>query len=361
MRYPGLAFLLVLGACSSGDINFPAVNPVIGPGLPGSIQITETSYDGTEGTVVNILVARSGGSSGIVTVDYATADGTAVGGSDYTAANGTLSWPNGTSGNRTISIPITDDNSVEGPESFTVTLSNVSRATLGANSSASVNIIDNDTAALSAFGAVTALNDVTVNGIRYETNSTNVYVNGHPANVSDLKLGQTVAIDGEVNFSNATGTADEIRYFASVIGPVENTDATTRRLIVMGQTVWTDADTVFGPSIDPETFAGLTLGAVTQISGFLNEDGDIMATRIDLDITNTELQLIGNVAGLDLANLLFTFNGLTVDYSGAILIDVPGGAPSNGMMVRAIGTTSGGLFVVERLQAQATVENAIVQ
>jgi hypothetical protein len=127
----------MLCACGNGD-------GVITPELPGTLQLAATSYDGTEGTIVNIFVARSGGSDGIVSVDYATADGDAVGGSDYTAASGTLTWPDGLSGNQTISIAITDDNTVEPTESFTVTLSNVSRATLGANSSTTVNIIDND-------------------------------------------------------------------------------------------------------------------------------------------------------------------------------------------------------------------------
>ena len=131
------ACLAMLCACGGGDGR-------IMPGLPGTLQLTATSYDAIEGTVVNIRVTRSGGSNGIASVDYATSDGDAVGGSDYTAASGTLTWPDGLSGNQTISIAITDDDTVEPSESFTVTLSNVSVATLGANSSATVNIIDND-------------------------------------------------------------------------------------------------------------------------------------------------------------------------------------------------------------------------
>ena len=321
---------------------------------PGTIQLSETSFDARERSVINIRVARSGGSSGVASVDFATADGTAVGGSDYTAANGTLTWPDGVSGNQTISILITDDNSAEFSESFTVTLSNVSGATLGANSSATVDIIDNDLAVLSAFGSITDLNSATVNGIRYDTNATNAQVNGLPANVSDLKLGQVVALDGEVNFSNALGRADEIRYSASIIGPVENIDATAKRLIVMGQTVLTNADTVFDPSIDPDTFAGLALGTTTQISGFLNAAGDIVTTRIEPDTTSTGVQLIGTVAGLDLVNMLFSINRLTVDYSNATLIDLPMGMPANGLLVIARGALTNGILVADEI---ANIDN----
>ena len=321
---------------------------------PGTIQLAETSFDARERSVINIRVTRSGGSSGVASVDFATADGTAVGGSDYTAANGTLTWPDGVSGNQTISILITDDNSAEFSESFTVTLSNVSGATLGTNSSATVNIIDNDVAVLSAFGSITELNSATVNGIRYDTNATNVQVNGLPANVSDLKLGQVVALDGEVNFSNALGRADEIRYSASIIGPVENIDATAKRLIVMGQTVLTNADTVFDQSIDPDTFAGLALGTTTQISGFLNAAGDIVTTRIEPDTTSTGVQLIGTVAGLDLVNMLFSINRLTVDYSNATLIDLPMGMPANGLLVIVRGALTNGILVADEI---ANIDN----
>ena len=136
-------FLLILVACggSSGGGGNGASN------LPGTIQLGNTSYDVTEGAVVNILVTRSGGSSGAVSVDYATADGTAEAGTDYQGMSGTLNYADGLSGNQTISIPITDDGAAEVAEAFTVTLSNVSGATLGARSSATVNIV-NDSAAL---------------------------------------------------------------------------------------------------------------------------------------------------------------------------------------------------------------------
>jgi hypothetical protein len=129
--------LLVLAACGGGGGGGGGVT-----NTPGTIQLGSTTYDVTEGAVINITVTRSGGSSGVASVDYATSDGTAVAGTDYPATSGTFTYADGVSGNQTISIPITDDNTAEIAEAFTVTLSNVSGATLGANSSATVNIIN---------------------------------------------------------------------------------------------------------------------------------------------------------------------------------------------------------------------------
>jgi hypothetical protein len=129
--------LLVLAACGSdGDVSGGVTDAA------GTIQLDSTTYDVTEGAVINILVTRSGGSSGVASVDYATSDGTAVAGMDYPATSGTLTFADGVSGIQEISIRIPDDNTAEDAETFTVTLSNVSGAALGVNSSATVNIVN---------------------------------------------------------------------------------------------------------------------------------------------------------------------------------------------------------------------------
>ncbi len=70
---------------------------------------------------------------GIVTVDYATADGTgskaARAGSDYTETRGTLTF-NPLETERTVSVPITDDAHEDDGETFTLTLSNPDGAKL---------------------------------------------------------------------------------------------------------------------------------------------------------------------------------------------------------------------------------------
>lgn len=202
---------------------------------------------------------------------------------------------------------------------------------------------------ITTHGVITGLDDLTVNDVRYAANAAAVTINGQPGALSDLKLGQIVTVNGRINGFGLTGTANNIRFDANLIGPVENLDAANDRMTVMGQTVKCAPDTRFAAGIDPQTFAGLAVGNRIQVSGYADAAGVIRATRIDPDTTNSEPQITGKVAGLDLANLLFRIDGLTVDYSGAIFIDLPGGAPTNGMLVKAIGTMSAGLFSVERL------------
>jgi len=206
---------------------------------------------------------------------------------------------------------------------------------------------------ITAHGVITGLGSLTVNDVRYTTNAATVTINGRPGTLSDLRHGQIVTVGGRINSLGLSGTADSIRFEANLIGPVESLDAPNNQLIVMGQTVIRDSGTAFGAGIDPATFAGLSLGSIVQVSGYADTDGAIRATRIDPDVGNTELQLVGKAAGLDPANLLFTINRLTVDYSNAVLIDLPSGAPANGTMVKAIGTISGRRFAVERLVAAA--------
>lgn len=64
------------------------------------------------------------------TVQYATADGSAIAGTDYQAATGTLSFPRGSKASLTITVPITDV-LIPGPnKTFSVNLSNPVNATL---------------------------------------------------------------------------------------------------------------------------------------------------------------------------------------------------------------------------------------
>ena len=96
---------------------------------PPAISVSDATMQEAEGAVLEFSVTLSRASSRTVTVDYATSDGTAVAGSDYTAASATLTFnPGDTS--QTVQVIVLTDSEDEGEETLTLTLSNPSQATL---------------------------------------------------------------------------------------------------------------------------------------------------------------------------------------------------------------------------------------
>jgi plastocyanin len=134
---------------SSGGVGMSGVVQVVGGGTddpPGNLRFAAANFNVSEGNTVTVTVQRVGGDDGAVSVSYATANGTAVAGSDYVAASGTLSWPDGNDDNRTFQVQTIENTVVESAETINVVLSNpTGGAGLGAPSTATVTINDDDT------------------------------------------------------------------------------------------------------------------------------------------------------------------------------------------------------------------------
>jgi hypothetical protein len=130
----------------------------VGSAVP-SVQFTAATYAQTEGSgTVDVVVTRSGDTTGSATINYQTSDdvvsingapdcstvsGLALYRCDYLMTIGTLSFTPGET-TKTIAIPIVDDSYAEGSEHFLITLSSPAGATLGSTTSATVTINDND-------------------------------------------------------------------------------------------------------------------------------------------------------------------------------------------------------------------------
>ena len=115
------------------------------PVLP-TLAIGDASIsEGDSGSAqLSFTVTLSQAATGPVTVNYATANGTATAGSDYTALSGTLTFAAGET-TKTITVPITGDTAVEANETFTISLAGASGATI-ADGSATGTIVNNDVA-----------------------------------------------------------------------------------------------------------------------------------------------------------------------------------------------------------------------
>ena len=98
------------------------VPPCSGDGAP-MLAVADASALEGGGEMMRFSVSLDRGAPGPVSVDYATADGTATAGADYTAVSGTLSFAPGEL-KKSVSVAILDDAIDEGTETFVLRLSN---------------------------------------------------------------------------------------------------------------------------------------------------------------------------------------------------------------------------------------------
>ncbi len=144
----------------SGDagLAFPsnAVLSILDDDGPGELVFGASGFSVSEsGIQAAVSVLRTGGTQGEVSVDYATVDETATAGADYLAATGTLVFADGVV-SQSFAVAILDDADTEGSETIRLMLENPVGAALGALSTASLQIVDDEDPTLayyeSAFG-----------------------------------------------------------------------------------------------------------------------------------------------------------------------------------------------------------------
>jgi serine protease AprX len=112
---------------------------------PGDLQFGAGAYSVSEsGSSVTVTVTRSGGSDGVVSVNYTTSNGTATAGADYLAASGTLTFADGDT-SESFTVTILDDAIDEGDEDLMLSLSGpTGGAGIGSPSNSTLTIIDDD-------------------------------------------------------------------------------------------------------------------------------------------------------------------------------------------------------------------------
>ena len=137
---------LTTGAATAlGDIGTGLI-PVSGFTLApaGTINFQATAISASEvGGNAAVVLTRAGGTTGAITVTVTVTGGSATPGSDFTAGPYTVNFAAGQT-TATLNIPIVNDTSAEGSETFTLGISNVSAGAIGTQASTTVTIADND-------------------------------------------------------------------------------------------------------------------------------------------------------------------------------------------------------------------------
>ena len=99
------------------------------PTVRGTPALSVADASAPEGGTLAFAVTLAPAAPGAVSVDWATSDGTAKAGSDYTAASGSLVFAPGET-SKTVSVAVLADEEAEGAETMVLTLSNASGAGL---------------------------------------------------------------------------------------------------------------------------------------------------------------------------------------------------------------------------------------
>lgn len=202
-------------------------------------------------------------------------------------------------------------------------------------------------------GPITGFGSVVANGVRFDTNSTTISVNGNPGTLSDLQVGMMVSIRGTVDDDSGAASAGEIRFMADMVGPVSSVDRANGTFVMLGRTVVVDELTF----ADGDSLDALAAGHVLQLSGQYRSQDRIQATHM-LRVANAyqagmQMQIRGEISDLDEGNLRFRIGGQDCAYSGAAL-ELGGADLANGLFVEVTSTVpvANGDMILDRIRAR---------
>lgn len=239
---PSESFAVVLGDATPDDsvLGRPTtatvvINDVFN-GNPGTVQFASAALDVDESDAsVTVTVTRTGGTDGLLAVNYSTSAGTASSDDDFEATSGTLNWADGDGAPKSFSVAIVADAVSERDEQFTAVLADA--VPFGDESIGSPDTVE-----------------ITIN---------NVELAPAPEPIPDLQ-------PGTVQFVSSTATVDESAGTVSV--SVARTGGTDGAVSVRFETA--DGSAVAGDDFDPAS------GRLQWADG----ENDVRIVRIAIDV-----------------------------------------------------------------------------
>jgi hypothetical protein len=288
-------------ALSATEIQAAMNTPLVS--IPPTVSIGDaTATEGNTGSVGAVFtVSLSAAGTQTVTVQYATANGTAMAGSDYTAASGTVTFAPGEVA-KTVSVAVLGNTVIEPTETFVVNLSSPINATVGDGQGVGT-IIDNDAPP----PPTVSIGDATVT----EGNASSV--NGVFTATLSAASGQTVT----VQYATANGTATAGGDYTATSGTLTFAPGELTRPVsvaVLGDTVFEPTETFMVNLSNP---INATIGDGQGVGTITNDDAPPLPAVSIGDATVTE----GNTGSV---NAVFTVSlsavssqAVTVQYTTA--------------------------------------------
>ncbi len=237
----------------------------------GGATLSVANASATEGSNLGFVVSLSGTISGNVTVNYATANGTATSGSDYTTKSGTLTFV-ASPGSQTVNVVTIDDTTIESSETVLFNLSGASGATI-ITAQGTGTITDNDGAG-------------TCSGVSFSISSNGAVTEGTNSVFTVTKTG-TATGSCTVNYATANGTAVAPGDYTTKTGTLTFTSAQTSQTVgvttiddVTVESAETFTTTLSAPS------GGATIGTGTATGNINDNDSSGACSGVSFSVSD---------------------------------------------------------------------------
>lgn len=213
-------------------------------------------------------------------------------------------------------------------------------------------------------GPITGFGSVLLNGRRFIVDdSTQVRIDDNPSTSDLLEVGEFVVITSSGADSNGNPIAAQIIQETLLKGSITSLNASLMQFTALGQTVQVRANTLIDPLFTAagaaSDFERLEVDDGVEVSGYIAEDGTLIATFIGYEDNVSEPRVIGTVSALDGDAMTFSINGLTVDYNTATLDNLPGDSLADGQLVRVRGTLDTGTLVAAEVKGTGDDFNSV--
>ena len=281
---------------------------------PPALIVTDTSAAESDGAM-GFTVLLTSGSVSPVTVDYATASGTATATDDYTTTSGSLTFASGQT-SKAVSVPIVQDALSEDTETFTVSLSNASGAPVTAAQGIG-SITDDD-----ADPSVSVSNVSVAEGAAGTTSAT------FTVSLS-AAAGREVAVDAATSDTTAVAGTDY-------------TSASSTVTFAAGETSKSFVVTVAGDLVfeGDETFAVTLAAPVNADLGDANGVGTITDDDLSPALSVDDVTVVEGAGGTTIATFTVSLSNPSASLSSAVWSTSDGSATAGTDYAAGTGTVS---------------------